>query len=55
MSKPASESHQGGDYAKAIPLLPGVVSRDDKDAGAYNWLAYAACPLPGHGTSCRSM
>jgi tetratricopeptide (TPR) repeat protein len=29
------------EYAKAIPLLLGVVSRDDKNADAYNWLAYA--------------
>src|SRR6266850_2444098 len=27
--------------AKAIPLLEGVVSRDDKNADAYNWLGYA--------------
>ena len=29
------------EYAKAIPLLEGVVSRDAKNADAYNWLAYA--------------
>jgi len=32
---------KAGDYAKAIPLLESVVSRDDKNADAYNWLAYA--------------
>ena len=30
-----------GEYAKAIPLLEGVTSRDGKNADAYNWLAYA--------------
>ena len=29
------------EYAKAIPLLEGVTSRDAKNADAYNWLAYA--------------
>jgi len=29
------------EYGKAIPLLEGVVSRDEKNADAYNWLAYA--------------
>src|SRR5262249_38598926 len=29
------------EFAKAIPLLEGVVSRDPKNADAYNWLAYA--------------
>ncbi|HYB70617.1 MAG TPA: tetratricopeptide repeat protein [Candidatus Bathyarchaeia archaeon] len=32
---------KAGDYAKAIPLLQGVVSRDEKNADAYNWLGYA--------------
>ena len=29
------------EYAKAIPLLEGVVARDGSNADAYNWLAYA--------------
>jgi tetratricopeptide (TPR) repeat protein len=29
------------EYAKAVPLLEGVISRDAKNADAYNWLAYA--------------
>ena len=28
-------------FTAAIPLLEGVVARDDKNADAYNWLAYA--------------
>ena len=28
-------------YAAAIPLLEAVVTRDDTNADAYNWLAYA--------------
>ncbi|HXA96432.1 MAG TPA: tetratricopeptide repeat protein [Candidatus Dormibacteraeota bacterium] len=32
---------KAGDFAKAIPLLQSVVSRDDKNADAYNWLGYA--------------
>ena len=28
-------------YAAAIPLLEAVVAKDDKNANAYNWLAYA--------------
>jgi tetratricopeptide (TPR) repeat protein len=28
-------------FAKAIPLLEAVIQRDDKNADAYNWLAYA--------------
>ena len=32
---------KAGEYAKAIPLLQSVVSRDDKNADAYNWLGYA--------------
>ena len=32
---------KAGDYAKAIPLLEDVTSRDGKNADAYNWLAYA--------------
>ena len=28
-------------FGAAIPLLEGVVARDDKNADAYNWLAYA--------------
>ena len=30
-----------GEFARAIPLLEGVVARDGKNADAYNWLAYA--------------
>ena len=47
-SKPADPQYtaavkaiKANEYAKAIPLLQGVVSRDDKNADAYNWLAYA--------------
>ena len=29
------------DYAKAVPLLQDVVSRDGANADAYNWLGYA--------------
>ena len=29
------------DYAKAVPLLEDVVSRDAANADAYNWLGYA--------------
>jgi tetratricopeptide (TPR) repeat protein len=32
---------KANEYAKAIPLFQGVVSRDDKNADAYNWLGYA--------------
>jgi tetratricopeptide (TPR) repeat protein len=28
-------------FSVAIPLLEGVVARDDENADAYNWLAYA--------------
>ena len=35
------EAIKAGDYGMAIPLLEGVVSRDDKNADAYNRLAYA--------------
>lgn len=37
----AVKAIKANEYAKAIPLLQGVVSRDDKNADAYNWLAYA--------------
>jgi tetratricopeptide (TPR) repeat protein len=37
----AVQAIKTNEYAKAIPLLEGVVSRDDKNADAYNWLAYA--------------
>jgi tetratricopeptide (TPR) repeat protein len=37
----AVKAIKANEYAKAIPLLEGVVSRDDKNADAYNWLAYA--------------
>ena len=29
------------EYAKAIPLFEGVISRDGNNADAYNWMAYA--------------
>jgi tetratricopeptide (TPR) repeat protein len=37
----AVKAIKANEYAKAIPLLEGVVVRDDKNADAYNWLAYA--------------
>jgi TolA-binding protein len=37
----AVKAIKGGEYAKAIPLLEGVTSRDAKNADAYNWLGYA--------------
>ena len=37
----AVKAIKANEYGKAIPLLEGVVSRDDKNADAYNWLAYA--------------
>lgn len=37
----AVKAIRANEYAKAIPLLEGVVSRDGKNADAYNWLAYA--------------
>src|SRR5260370_20136293 len=37
----AVKAIKAGEYAKAIPLLEGVTSRDGKSADAYNWLAYA--------------
>ena len=37
----AVKAIKANEYAKAIPQLQGVVSRDDKNADAYNWLAYA--------------
>jgi len=37
----AVKAIKANQYAKAIPLLEGVVSRDPKNADAYNWLAYA--------------
>ncbi len=37
----AVKAIKANEYAKAIPLLQGVVSRDDKNADAFNWLAYA--------------
>jgi len=32
---------EAGQYRAAIPLLEGVVARDQRNADAYNWLAYA--------------
>ena len=37
----AVKAIKANENAKAIPLLEAVVSRDDKNADAYNWLAYA--------------
>lgn len=37
----AVKAIKAGAYAKAIPLLEGVTSRDARNADAYNWLAYA--------------
>jgi tetratricopeptide (TPR) repeat protein len=37
----AVKAIKANEYAKAIPLLEGVVSSDAKNADAYNWLAYA--------------
>ena len=37
----AVKAVKAGEYAKAVPLLEGVVSRDGQNADAYNWLAYA--------------
>jgi tetratricopeptide (TPR) repeat protein len=37
----AVKAIKANEYAKAIPLLEGVVARDGKNADAYNWLAYA--------------
>ncbi|HSE05533.1 MAG TPA: tetratricopeptide repeat protein [Methylomirabilota bacterium] len=37
----AVKAIKANEYAKAIPLLEDVVARDDKNADAYNWLAYA--------------
>jgi len=32
---------EAGQYRAAIPLLEGVVARAERNADAYNWLAYA--------------
>jgi tetratricopeptide (TPR) repeat protein len=37
----AVKAIKANEHAKAIPLLETVVSRDDKNADAYNWLGYA--------------
>jgi tetratricopeptide (TPR) repeat protein len=37
----AVKAIKASEWAKAIPLLEGVVSRDDRNADAYNWLGYA--------------
>lgn len=37
----AVKTIEAGDFAAAIRLLDGVVKRDDTNADAYNWLAYA--------------
>lgn len=30
-----------GNYAAAIPLFEAVIAKDDRNANAYNWLAYS--------------
>src|SRR5215510_8555027 len=37
----AVKAIEAKDFARAIPLLEGVVARDTTNADAYNWLAYA--------------
>ena len=37
----AVASIQSGGFTTAIPLLEGVVARDNSNADAYNWLAYS--------------
>ncbi|MGH7397547.1 MAG: tetratricopeptide repeat protein [Candidatus Rokuibacteriota bacterium] len=37
----AVKAIKANEYAKAVPLLEGVVSRESNNADAYNWLAYA--------------
>ena len=32
---------EAGQFKTAIPLLEGVVARDERNADAYNWLGYA--------------
>jgi tetratricopeptide (TPR) repeat protein len=32
---------EAGQFKAAIPLLEGVVARDERNADAYNWLGYA--------------
>ena len=37
----AVKAIQAGQFATAIPLLEGVVARDERNADAFNWLGYA--------------
>ena len=37
----AVQAIEAGQFKMAIPLLEGVVARDDRNADAYNWLGYA--------------
>jgi tetratricopeptide (TPR) repeat protein len=37
----AVKAIEGGQFARAIPLLEGVTKREPSNADAYNWLAYA--------------
>jgi Flp pilus assembly protein TadD len=37
----AVKAIDAGQFAAAIPLLEGVVARDQSNADAYNWLGYA--------------
>jgi len=37
----AVKAIEAGQFKTAIPLLEGVVARDERNADAYNWLGYA--------------
>jgi len=37
----AVKAIEAGQFKTAIPLLEGVVTRDDRNADAFNWLGYA--------------
>ena len=37
----AVKAIEAGQFKAAIPLLEGVVARDDRNADAFNWLGYA--------------
>ena len=37
----AVKAIEAGQFKTAIPLLEGVIARDDRNADAYNWLGYA--------------
>jgi Flp pilus assembly protein TadD len=40
-STQAVRAIEAGQFKAAIPLLEGVVARDERNADAYNWLGYA--------------